>query len=98
MRINLQFFGGRGASSSGGALVSFQRSSSFDQALFNKLPKKNQVKNITDIGKEKHADGTRYFAVLKWEDGFERLISEYTLSDFKYYVDQVLNHDRKTEF
>ena len=91
--------GGRGSSSNGGALqVSFERSGSFDYGLFGKLPKRNQVKNITDIGKERHADGVRYHAVIQFEDGFSRSIGEYTLADFKSYIDDILHKDRRTEY
>ena len=85
--------GGRGGS---GTRNLFQRSNSFDQALFNKLPKKLQVKNITDIGKDKTADGTRYRAVITYDDGFTRSIGEYTLADFKDYLENVLK-DRRFE-
>ena len=101
MALNLQFFGGRGASASsasGGSSVSFERSSTFDQQLYEKLPKSLQVKNIIDIGKDKTVDGTRYRAVLQWEDGFQRSIGEYTLRDFKEYLKEVLTKDRTTEY
>ena len=74
----------------------YKRSSSFDQDLFNKLPKKLQVKNITDIGKDKTVDGTRYRAVITYEDGFTRNIGDYTMADFKAYLEGVLK-DRKYE-
>ena len=85
--------GGRGGS---GNRNIYQRSSSFDEALFNKLPKRLQVKNITDIGKDKTIDGTRYRAVITFEDGFTRSIGDYTMADFKAYIDGVLKN-RKYE-
>ena len=78
--------------------VSYQRARGFDEALFNKLPKKLQVKNIIDIGKEKHADGTRYFAVIQFDDGFQRSIGEYNMKDFKSYIDDILNKNRNIEY
>lgn len=98
INLDLQFFGGRGGKSSGGSSVSFERSSTFDQQLYEKLPKSLQVKNIIDIGKDKTIDGTRYRAVLQWEDGFQRSIGEYTLKDFKDYLKAVLTKDRTTEY
>ena len=94
---------GKGTSKAGngannGVKVDFTRGKDFDYSLYSKLPKKNQVENITDIGKDKTIDGTRYRAVIKFDDGFTRSIAEYTLSDFKYYVDVVLNKDRTAEF
>ena len=85
--------GGRG---SGASRNTFERANSFDQALFNKLPKKLQVENIVDIGKDKTIDGTRYRAVVKFNDGFTRSIGDYTMSDFKAYLEGVLK-DRKYE-
>jgi hypothetical protein len=70
----------------------FKREKDFDEVLFNKLPKKIQVENIIDIGKDKTVDGTRYRAVIKFEDGYTRSIAEYTLSDFKYYLKNVLKN------
>lgn len=75
----------------------FQRSSDFDTNLFNKLPKKLQVPNITDIGKDKTVDGTRYRAVITFDDGFTRSIGDYTLNDFKYYIEQVLKDRRYSQ-
>ncbi len=89
---------GRGTSKAGGARVDFTRDKTFDYTLFSKLPKKNQVKNIIDIGKDKTIDGTRYRAVIAFEDGFTRSIAEYTLSDFKDYINEVLNKNRNAEF
>ncbi len=85
--------GGRGGS---GSRNSFQRAQGFDEALFNRLPKKLQVKNIIDIGKDKTIDGTRYRAVVAFEDGFTRSIGDYTMADFKAYLEGVLK-DRKYE-
>ena len=70
----------------------YTRSSSFDQTLFNKLPKKLQVENITDIGKDKTVDGTRYRAVIQFEDGFTRSIGEYSMAEFKDYIEEVLKN------
>ena len=88
---------GKGNSKLGGA-VSYTRSDDFNYSLFSKLPQKNQVKNIIDIGKDKTTDGTRYRAVIKFDDGFTRSIAEYTLADFKDYIDTVLNKNRNAEF
>ena len=94
--------GGRGASSTGAggnaSAVSYARDGSFDQRLFSKLPKKLQVKNITDIGVENHGGERRYHAVIQFDDGFSRSIGEYTLSDFKNYINDVLFVDRNTEY
>lgn len=74
----------------------FKRDKWFDEAVYNRLPKKMQVKNIVSIGKERHGDdGTRYNASLKWEDGFNRSISEYGWTDFKDYLKVVLFEDRE---
>ena len=81
--------GGRGGS---GTRNIFQREKGFDVALYNKLPKKLQVKNIIDIGKDKTVDGNRYRAVIMFEDGTSRSIGEYSMSEFKYYIEQVLKN------
>ena len=76
----------------------FKRDKWFDQATYDKLPKKMQVKNIVSIGKERHgSDGTRYNASLVWEDGFSRSVSEYGWADFKDYLSAVLFNDRKEQ-
>lgn len=78
--------------------VMFKRDKWFDKEVYDKLPKKMQVKNIVSIGKEKHgSDGTRYNASLVWEDGFNRSISEYGWKDFKDYLSIVLFENRKYE-
>lgn len=87
--------GGRGGSGSRNSQP-FTRSKDFDNVLFSKLPKKLQVNNIVDIGKDKTLDGTRYRAVIKFEDGYTRSIGEYTLADFKYYLENILK-DRNYE-
>lgn len=87
--------GGRGGSGTRNN-VSFEREKGFDITLFNKLPKRLQVKNIVDIGKDKTVDGTRYRAVIKFEDGYTRSIGDYTMSDFKTYIEEVLK-DRSYE-
>lgn len=79
--------GGRGTSATRNI---FQRANGFDEAIFNKLPKKLQVKNIIDIGKDKTIDGNRYRAVIMFEDGTSRSIGEYSMLEFKYYIEQVL--------
>ena len=74
-----------------------KRTEFFQQELFNKLPKKLQVDNIIDIEKEKtDYDGIRYEAIIEFDDGFQRSISEYGWSDFKYYLENVLK-DRNFE-
>lgn len=90
--------GGRGNNGSRSNSVSYTRSSTFDKVLFDKLPKKLQVENIIDIGKDKTVDGTRYRAVIKFPDGFTRSIGEYNLKDFKAYIDDVLNKNRNIEY
>lgn len=73
------------------------RSKFFDEAVFNRLPKKLKTDNIIDIGKYKDADGTRYNAVVEFNDGFQRSISEYGWADFKDYLEEVLLVNRKAE-
>ena len=75
----------------------FERAPDFDTVLYNKLPKKLQVENITDIGKDKTVDGTRYRAVITFNDGFTRSIGDYTMADFKYYLEQVLKDRRYSQ-
>lgn len=70
----------------------------FDESLFSKLPKSLQDDRITAIYKEKTRDGNRYSAIIKWEDGFERSISEFGKGDFKFYLESVLKKDREVEF
>ena len=78
--------------------VSYERSSTFDYQLFSKLPKKLQVENIIDIGKESTFDGNRYHAVIKFDDGFTRSIGAYNQKEFKDYIDAILNEDRNIEY
>lgn len=75
----------------------YTKSKTFDNVLFNKLPKRLQVENIIDIGKDKTVDGNRYRAVIKFDDGFTRSIGEYTLADFKDYISAILK-DRNAQF
>ena len=72
--------------------VDFTREADFDYSIYNKLPKKLQVKNITGIDKYKSSDGTRYSARIKFDDGFTRSISEYGFADFKGYLEDVLKN------
>lgn len=114
LKMYLQLFGGRGASSGinasgGNAVKSFaeriqnkreanKKNGTFDESLFKKLPKGLQDDKVIAIGKEKTYEGNRYSAVIEWEDGFQRSISEYTLADFKNYISDVLKKDRKIEY
>ena len=75
----------------------FKRDKFFDNAVYEKLPKKMQVKNIVSIGKHRDSDGVRYNASLKWEDGYNRSISEYGWADFKDYLKAVLFEDREEQ-
>lgn len=73
-----------------GKSIVHTRSKFFQQAVFDRLPKKLKIDNIIDIGAEKIADGTRYGAVIEFDDGFQRSISEYGWKDFKSYLERVL--------
>ena len=75
----------------------FKRDRFFEQTIYDKLPKKMQVKNIVSIGKHKDSDGVRYNASVVWEDGFNRSVSEYGWKDFKGYLEIVLFENRKYE-
>lgn len=73
------------------------RSSFFEQKVFDRLPKSLKSDNIIDIGKEKTMDGTRYSATIEYDDGEQRSISEYSWSEFKYYLEQVLKDRRYSQ-
>ena len=68
-----------------------------DNKLLSKFPKKHQP-YIIDCGKEVHANRTRYFAVIKFNDGFSRSIGESNLEELKYYIKQIIEVDRTIEF
>ena len=94
--------GGRGNSGSGNSQLTLEQIKAkrepftFDSTVFNRLPKKLQDDRVVAIDKYKDSDGVNYHAVIVWEDGFERGISEYGWGDFKYYLENVLK-DRKFE-
>lgn len=75
-----------------GTTITHVRSKFFEEAVYNRLPKKLKTDKLIDIGKEKNVDGTRYSAVIEFDDGFQRSISEYSWSDFKYYLEEVLKN------
>lgn len=64
-----------------------------DNTLLKKLPKKHH-KYIKDIYKQ----CGRYSVVICFDDGFTRSIGDSNFSDLKYYVKQIIEVDRKTEF
>lgn len=65
--------------------------------LIDYIPKKHRP-YIKDCYKSKHCYGTLYSALLKWEDGYTRLVDEENLKDFKWMIKVLIEEDRTAEY
>ena len=65
--------------------------------LIDYIPKKHRS-YIKDCYKSKQCYGTLYSALLEWPDGFQRLVDEESLSDFKLGIKVLIEEDREAQW
>ena len=66
-----------------------------DNLILQKIPKKFH-KYI--VGIDYSVDDKNYHVVLKWGDGFERTITEYSLIDLKWAIRELVEVNRNSEW